>query len=480
MLRRMRVLAVVVLAGPVVLAFFSGGFFDRARLVAAVLVWVALAVTVLVRGVPWPRALPGRLIVIGLALLSAWTLASIAWAPVPGRALDDGQRLLLYLGFVLLAMAAMRPRSVARWAEPAVAAGAVIVVAYGLAARLVPWLVDSPAGYRTGGRLDQPLTYWNALGALAALGLVLCARIAGDGDRPRGVRAAAAGSASVLGAGIYLTYSRGAIVFAAIGLLALVAFLPRRATVAGAGLAALTAGIGALGVAVFPKVADPLNGTSSSEGGLALVLLVLVGAAAGLAAARRAPDSAPSDRRIARVAFAGIAVALTAITVLVLAGVSNVGTENVRVATGPRAERLRSVESERYDYWVVAGEAFANEPLNGLGSGGFGPEWLREGPADSLAVRDAHSFYVETAAELGLIGIACLLLLLAGAVLAVRGALARDPVLAAGPAAALVAFGVHAGLDWDFEMPALTLPALLLLALLSNAADEPQRGVSTR
>ena len=64
--------------------------------------------------------------------------------------------------------------------------------------------------------------------------------------------------------------------------------------------------------------------------------------------------------------------------------------------------------------------------------------------------------------------------------LATRRALARDPLLAAGPAAALVAFGVHAGLDWDFEMPALTLPALLLLALLSNAAEEPQRGVSTR
>ena len=30
------------------------------------------------------------------------------------------------------------------------------------------------------GRLDQPLTYWNATGALAALGLVLCARVAGD------------------------------------------------------------------------------------------------------------------------------------------------------------------------------------------------------------------------------------------------------------------------------------------------------------
>ena len=213
-------------------------------------------------------------------------------------------------------------------------------------------------------------------------------------------------------------------------------------------------------------MADPLNGTSSSEGAFALALLVVVGVGAALAGARLRDAAGSRDRRIARVAFAGIAVALAAIAVLVLAGVSNVGTENVRVATGPRAERLRSVESERYDYWVVAGQAFGDAPLNGLGSSGFGPEWLREGPADSLAVRDAHSLYVETAAELGLAGIACLAALLLGAVLAIRSALARDPLLAAGPAAALVAFAVHAGLDWDFEMPALTLPALLLLALL--------------
>ena len=50
-----------------------------------------------------------------------------------------------------------------------------------------------------GGRLEQPLGYWNAMGALAAIGLVLCAGVAGDPDRPRRLRAAAVAAAPLLG-----------------------------------------------------------------------------------------------------------------------------------------------------------------------------------------------------------------------------------------------------------------------------------------
>jgi hypothetical protein len=37
-----------------------------------------------------------------------------------------------------------------------------------------------------------------------------------------------------------------------------------------------------------------------------------------------------------------------------------------------------------------------------------------------------------------------------------------DPGAGAGPAAALAAWAFHAGLDWDWEMPALTLVAIVL------------------
>jgi hypothetical protein len=45
-------------------------------------------------------------------------------------------------------------------------------------------------------------------------------------------------------------------------------------------------------------------------------------------------------------------------------------------------------------------------------------------------------------------------------------------VLAAGACAALTAWALHAGLDWDWEMPGLTLVAIVLAGLLIAAADD--------
>ena len=54
------------------------------------------------------------------------------------------------------------------------------------------------------GRLEQPLTYWNAMGELAALGFVLATRVAGAVDRPAAVRLAATAAAAPLAMGLYL------------------------------------------------------------------------------------------------------------------------------------------------------------------------------------------------------------------------------------------------------------------------------------
>ncbi len=59
--------------------------------------------------------------------------------------------------------------------------------------------------------------------------------------------------------------------------------------------------------------------------------------------------------------------------------------------------------------------------------------------------------------------------------LAARDALRREGRRAAGAVAALAVFGVHAGLDWDWEMPALALTALLLAARLAGASDVSSR-----
>lgn len=505
--------AVALVCAPTVLAFFSGGFFDQPRLWAAVAIWVGLALAALAGAPVLPRRGGGRLALAGLALLIAWTLASIAWAPLGGRAFDDGQRAMLYLGAFAAAAALFRGDRVARLVEPTLAAGTVIVIGYGLAGRLLPGIVHELASRQALGRLDQPLTYWNAVGAVAALGIVLCARLAGGrttngsgGDGPstseggwvevgRSVdeiagatgsasrarrsgawgRAAAAAACVPLGAGLYLTFSRGAIAAAVVGLIALVALLPSSA-LRSLGVAALAAVGGALAVAFLGEVTDPRTGSGQTQGAIALAILVAVALLAGLAAwalasrGRRAPGSAKRGR----LPGLAIALALVVVVALVLTGVSGVGGERVAGTPpdGASARRLSSVESQRYDYWDVAVRAFADHPLIGVGAGGFKVEWAREQPDGSAPASDAHSLYVETAAELGLVGLVALALLLLGVGLAAARALWLHSSLAVGPIAALVTWVLHAGLDWDWEMPAVTLIAVLLAGMLVALADE--------
>ena len=73
-------------------------------------------------------------------------------------------------------------------------------------------------------------------------------------------------------------------------------------------------------------------------------------------------------------------------------------------------------------------------------------------------MRDAHSLYLETLGELGIVGLTLL-----GVALAVPLAAAfvarRRPLVPAATAAYLV-YVAHAAIDWDWELPAVTLAAL--------------------
>ena len=128
------------------------------------------------------------------------------------------------------------------------------------------------------------------------------------------------------------------------------------------------------------------------------------------------------------------------------------------------------MSSNRYEYWRVAANAFAHNPVNGLGAGGFRVEWLRERPIPE-AVRDTHSLELEMAAELGLVGLVAFLLAIGGAVAAAREALARRPAAAAGAVAAALAWLLHASIDWDWQLPAVTLPAVVLAGGLMAMAE---------
>jgi hypothetical protein len=133
-------------------------------------------------------------------------------------------------------------------------------------------------------------------------------------------------------------------------------------------------------------------------------------------------------------------------------------------ATGPDLDkRLFTLNgSRRVDVWRGARDELAAHQLTGGGAGTFERTWqARSGTA--FKVRDAHSLYLETLAELGPIGLGLLIALLLVPVAA--GLLVRRHALLPAALAAYAAFLIHAGVDWDWELSGVRLTALLIGAL---------------
>src|SRR5215210_152460 len=169
-------IAAVLLAAPTVLAFFSGGFFGvthgQVGVLVSVLAWLLVAVVLVLEPAPLPPSRAGRVALAGHGALTAWAALSLLWSPLRDPGLADVERTALYCAAFVLGVAVLRGRAIARAVEPALLLGISVVCGYALATRLLPGIVDSSPGFQAGSRLDQPLTYWNALGALSAIGLV--------------------------------------------------------------------------------------------------------------------------------------------------------------------------------------------------------------------------------------------------------------------------------------------------------------------
>jgi O-antigen ligase len=122
----------------------------------------------------------------------------------------------------------------------------------------------------------------------------------------------------------------------------------------------------------------------------------------------------------------------------------------------------------RVDGWRVALEGAREHPVIGSGGGSYKRYWLAERPY-AAAIRDAHSLYLESLAEYGPFGLALVVAIL-GVPLGVAVRFRRRPLV---PAAAgvLAIYAVHAGVDWDWEFPVLTLVALGAAAAVMTSGD---------
>ena len=200
---------------------FNGGGYSPAPVAFATVV-LALALGLRLWLASEPLAGFGSLALVtitALALYAGWTALSSQWSHAPGRALIETDRVLLYLLALAFFASFSRSTERIRLMIGGLAAAAVVVCVVGLITRTMHdvWPIGPDLQQ---GRLSYPLTYWNAFGLLAALGLILSLHFACSEREPRVVRVLAAAVTPVLGASLYFTFSRGAIAVAGLGLVA--------------------------------------------------------------------------------------------------------------------------------------------------------------------------------------------------------------------------------------------------------------------
>jgi O-antigen ligase len=455
-------------------SFAGGGFFAGSTGVAAVFVWIALAVRMVaadrpVAGLSAPLAVAAG----ALALFAVWVLVSTAWSDSAARGLIEFDRALLYLGLLLLFGSLPRTAGQIEWALRGLLLALLTVGVFALLSRVLPDVVTTRHDI-VADRLSYPLTYWNGLGLFLGLGVILALHFASSEREPGWMRVLGAGAAPVLAAGLYFTLSRGAIVATVAGAVGYLLLARPRGALAGllAVVPACTLAVVAGYHADLLSTIDPTSAAAIAQGkdaalviGLSVVLALVVRAAGLLL-----------DRRLARVRVTArarragwVGGAVAALVALAVCWVAfDLGDRVQRqydgfvsgttVKTGGDIrQRLTSPGNNgRLDHWRVALDAFEKEPLHGTGAGTYGITWARDRPID-LKVEDAHSLYVELLSELGLPG----LLLVLAAILTVlfgfaRGVGGPDRHLYAALFAAGGAWALHAGIDWDWELPAVT------------------------
>jgi hypothetical protein len=117
------------------------------------------------------------------------------------------------------------------------------------------------------------------------------------------------------------------------------------------------------------------------------------------------------------------------------------------------------------DNWKVALDGFKDRPLTGQGAGTYEVYWNQHRPAKqaSYNVVDGHSLYVEILGEQGIVGLLLLLTFIVTMLVALAP-FRRGPnrALYAALFATALAWAAHAGVDWDWEMPAVTAPVIAL------------------
>ena len=477
---------------PVYLALRGGGYDLIVRHELGLVLWAALALG-FAFGV-FPRGRLSRLDSLPLAFaagLALVTLLSLTWTGSDERTFEELARVVTLAGVVALPLYSLN-RHTWRAAAGGLASAAVTVVALAVASRIAPgaFPTDEVATAFGGNRLSYPLDYWNGVAAWSAIAATMALAYSAHLERTW-LRCATLAAVPVAVACVYLTYSRAGAIGLAMGVLAVLALSRNRWTALAHALgAAACAGVVILIVRDHPAIVAGTGGQGGPAVAAALAAAAFVCAAIALGSSSvgldrvRVPAGAPRRR------------AATALVVVVVVGlIAGAGAisqawdefrnqRTVLESSEDPARRLTTAGGTRADIWDSGLDAFSSRPVGGIGPGTFEFWWNERAPVPEY-LRDAHSLYVEQLAELGLPGLALLLGFVGGGLaLAIRNriGLRRPSELAAAVAmcAGAIVFCVHAGVDWMWELTAVSALGLAAIGVVLPARCEATRRLAPR
>ncbi len=484
-------------AALIYLSFNAGGYFPSAPGFVAVVLAQALVLRTTLAAKPFEgfdRALAIPL--AGLTLYAAFQLTSVLWSHATAHTLDSFSRTLLYVLALALFGSVRYTRARLSWLVRALAAGLAAVCVIGLLSRVLPHTWPT-AGSFFANRLNYPLTYWNAEGMVAAIVLILGLHLTADRAEHPAVRVAAAAVLPAVGATLLLTFSRGAMGAGVVGLLAY-CLLTRFSTLPTALLAVappVAIAMRSAWDATALATRHPTSPIAISQGHhVAVVVGACVLGAALLRAALLLVDGrvarlelvrTPPRRSILIGVSAAAGVVLVAIALAAGAGgfahreydkfVHGSSTSNF---AHTRDRLTDPANNGRVPLWKVALKIYDTQKLRGTGAGTYQQYYPRYRTRREYVV-DAHSLYLQSLAELGVVGFALILVVVFG----VLGGLAsriRGPgrPLYAALFAAWLAWAVHQGFDWDWQMPAVTLGMFMLAGLALARPKDGRVGLS--
>ena len=471
--------ALMLLPGALIvfMGFNAGGYFPATPALAALLLAQILLVRIMQSRRPFEGLAPVTLVAIAaLGCYTLMTLLSASWSHSTNRALIEFDRAWLYLLILVLFGTVRASTQNLRWLIRGLVIGASVVCVAGLISRVLPD-VWRTAPNVSNQRLSYPVTYWNTLGLLAALGIVLAFHLTCTLGERRLVRVLAAAVVPLLTATLFFTFSRGAMAAGVVGLVVYMLVARPRGLLSGV-LATAPATVVLVVVAYHANLLDTVEPTTPAAVSQGHRVALTAGICAAVCAGLRLLFAIGLDSRLRRIAgralmsrqtrLAAIAGAVAAVLVLSLAlGVPHsLEGDWHRFISGaaPSGEKsdLRQrltdpANNGRTDLWRVALHGFSASPLHGHGAGTYQTLWDRNRPYFAYTI-NAHSLYFQAMAELGIPGIALLAILVGGVLvgLGVRARGSRRSLYGALLAAGVV-WALHAGVDWDWEMPVVTL-----------------------